>query len=199
MVVSSVYNEADKVFVPWGSNKCLHLPEPGLSSPFGFCFFAGPASYQTARDHCQSLGGDLASIHNDQENAQAYALTNGQSTRFGLNDRSTEERYVWSDGSAVGYIKWGGGEPNNYGGDEDCVAFLSGGGDGWADIKCDITSDRTDLGYLCKVVSQQGDVCVCVCVCERERERVCVCVYLCDCVLVHTAHTTATGRVLSQI
>ena len=103
------------------------------------------------------MGGDLASILNAEENDLAYALTNGQSTRIGLNDQKTEGTYVWSDGSAVSYMNWGGGEPNNFGGDEDCSAFLSGGGNVWMDIHCDITSDRTDLGYLCKIPDPAGN------------------------------------------
>ena len=115
-----------------------------------FSYFPGPATHASARAACQALGGDLASIHSAEENAAAFALTGGKSTRIGLTDAAAEGTFVWDDGTPLDYEAWNSGEPNSYGGDEDCVGYLQGAGDRWHDIRCDVTSDRTDLGYICR-------------------------------------------------
>ena len=124
--------------------------ESGSSDDMMFSYFPGPATHASARAACQALGGDLASIHSAEENAAAFALTGGKSTRIGLTDAAAEGTFVWDDGTPLDYEAWNGGEPNSSGGDEDCVGYLQGAGDRWHDIRCDITSDRTDLGYICR-------------------------------------------------
>ena len=73
---------------------------------------------------------DLASIHNADDhihvvqtliNASA-GLDNGTKSNLwiGLNDRANESEYAWSDGSAVDYLPWSIGEPNDYGHQQDC-------------------------------------------------------------------------------
>ena len=55
---------------------------------------------------------------------------------IGLNDMSREGGFIWSDGSAVAYVNWDDGEPNNSG-EEDCGLILAGKGGVWNDAKCD--------------------------------------------------------------
>ena len=62
---------------------------------------------------------------------------------IGLNDMSREGGFIWSDGSAVAYVNWDDGEPNNSG-EEDCGLILAGKGGVWNDAKCD---DRHKVGY----------------------------------------------------
>ena len=54
-------------------------------------------------------------------------------TWIGLNDRSVEGTFVWSNGEAVTYTNWTAGEPNNSG-NEDCAHIWSSGT--WNDIPC---------------------------------------------------------------
>ena len=63
---------------------------------------------------------------------------------IGLNDMSREGGFIWSDGSAVAYVNWDDGEPNNSG-EEDCGLILAGKGGVWNDAKCD---DRHKVGYF---------------------------------------------------
>ena len=62
---------------------------------------------------------------------------------IGLNDMSREGGFIWSDGSAVAYVNWDDGEPNNSG-EEDCGLILAGKGGVWNDAKCD---DRHKVRY----------------------------------------------------
>ena len=106
-----------------------HAPPPpidngsDLGSGFsgsGFSFHSSPKSWHAARQDCQSRGGDLASIHSEAENREAFALTGGRHAWIGLNDEEDEGNHVWSDGTPMDYHGWSPGEPNNYDGNEDC-------------------------------------------------------------------------------
>ncbi|NWU97742.1 MRC1 protein, partial [Upupa epops] len=62
----------------------------------------------TARRHCMNLGGDLASIQNEQVQAFfTYHLKDASNSPWiGLNDKMKELDFVWSDGSTVSYTNW---------------------------------------------------------------------------------------------
>ena len=64
---------------------------------------------------------------------------------IGLNDMSREGGFIWSDGSAVAYVNWDDGEPNNSG-EEDCGLILAGKGGVWNDAKC-LAVGGSDLGF----------------------------------------------------
>ena len=62
----------------------------------------------------------------------------------GLNDRSLERGFTWSDGSPVTYLNWLPGEPNDHTGLENCIEMWPPTR-GWNDQAC---GDRR--GYICK-------------------------------------------------
>ncbi|NWV68571.1 MRC1 protein, partial [Malurus elegans] len=72
-------------------------------------FFGSSHNYwAAARIACTRLGGNLASIQNEQVQAfLTYKLKDVSSDPWiGLNDRLSELNFVWSDGSAVSYTNW---------------------------------------------------------------------------------------------
>ncbi|NXS55163.1 MRC1 protein, partial [Brachypteracias leptosomus] len=72
-------------------------------------FFGSSYEYwYTARRNCLSLGGDLASIHNEHVQAfLTYHLKDVSTDPWiGLNDILSELNFVWSDGSPVSYTNW---------------------------------------------------------------------------------------------
>uniref|UniRef100_A0A8D0EKF2 MRC1 protein n=1 Tax=Strix occidentalis caurina TaxID=311401 RepID=A0A8D0EKF2_STROC len=72
-------------------------------------FFGSSYEYwHTARRNCMSLGGNLASIHNEQVQAfLTYHLKDVSNDPWiGLNDILSELNFVWTDGSAVSYTNW---------------------------------------------------------------------------------------------
>ncbi|XP_008490918.2 macrophage mannose receptor 1-like [Calypte anna] len=75
----------------------------------------GPSYHQwsSARHSCINLGGDLASIHNEEVQAfLTYHLKDvSDDVWIGLNDKLHELNFVWSDGSAVSYTNWASGSP----------------------------------------------------------------------------------------
>ncbi|NXM05193.1 MRC1 protein, partial [Tyrannus savana] len=72
-------------------------------------FFGSSYDYwSTARRTCMNLGGNLASIHNEQVQAfLTYHLKDVSNDPWiGLNDLLSELNFVWADGSAVSYTNW---------------------------------------------------------------------------------------------
>ncbi|XP_072561040.1 lactose-binding lectin l-2-like [Paramormyrops kingsleyae] len=93
--------------------------------------------------NCLSSGGNLASIHSEEEFQFIKALIKSRDsaenpTWIGLTDSSKEGTWLWTDGSKVDFTKWNSGEPNNVNGGENCVhTNWSGKGEkGWNDIAC---------------------------------------------------------------
>ena len=106
---------------------------------------------------CAAKGMSLPSVHSAAEWAVFVALhaAAGRGTAWlSLHDRATEGVWQWADGSAVDYTNWiPGGEPNDYGGGEDC-ATVAWGRDQWNDLRCDATAQY----YCC--LADLPDPCV---------------------------------------
>ena len=126
---------------------------PALSR---YSFHSSPKSWHAAREDCQSRGGDLASIHSEAENREALALTGGRDTWLGLNGEEDEHNYVWSDGTPMDYHGWAPGQPNNYGGDEDCGGYWSGRNNGRWDDMFGGASCSSELAYICNTAAPIG-------------------------------------------
>ncbi|KAL4229236.1 hypothetical protein ACF0H5_012275 [Mactra antiquata] len=112
-----------------------------------FCYRAYPddstkLTWMDASAFCQSLGGNLPSFHNNQNDSIMDTLLlqkyRGKNFWIGFNDRDKESGYVWSDGSAVDFTHWNYGEPNDFHGYEDCVVYNVGSH--WNDQNCYLAS-----------------------------------------------------------
>ncbi|PKU28705.1 macrophage mannose receptor 1-like [Limosa lapponica baueri] len=65
-------------------------------------------AWHSARSSCIELGGNLASIHDEQVQAflTFYLKDVANETWIGLNDINHEHTYIWTDGSIFDYSKW---------------------------------------------------------------------------------------------
>lgn len=110
---------------------------------YAFCF--GQLTYAAAQTECQNMGGGLVSIHDQYLHGwlsdTAGALNVGSEWWIGLSDSDDEGLFRWDDGSAVDYTTWNTGEPNDWGGNEDCAELAWGI---WNDLPCDYS-----IGYIC--------------------------------------------------
>ena len=52
-----------------------------------------------------------------------------------MNDIAEEGVYIWEDGSPVTHVRYTSVDPDNYGGNEDCMALWVVDG-GFADVDC---------------------------------------------------------------
>lgn len=105
-------------------------------------------SYDAARGSCQARGTGwrLAEIGSAAENNFVSSLIGTREHWLGGTDRAAEGQFswesgaaFWSGGSAGGpvagaYANFVAGEPNDAGGNSDCVRILAGGG--WRDVSC---------------------------------------------------------------
>ncbi|CAB1349515.1 unnamed protein product [Coregonus sp. 'balchen'] len=116
----------------------------------GHCYYLQRTKkmWRDALAACHKDGGDLASIHNIEE--QSFIISQSGYTAtdelwIGLNDQRNALLFEWTDRSHVTFSHWQAGEPSHGANlQEDCV--LIRGKDGkWADNLCEKT-----YGYICK-------------------------------------------------
>ncbi|XP_066441111.1 macrophage mannose receptor 1-like isoform X2 [Eleutherodactylus coqui] len=105
-----------------------------------------------ARDFCRTIGGDLVSITDKEEEEEAvltamrrYYEVFYKSVWTGLVRSNPDEGFMWSDGSPLSYENWYHGQPNNQMGQEFC-GVLFGFRARWKDIHCD-----TALEWICEL------------------------------------------------
>ncbi len=120
-----------------------------------------------AQAFAQTLGANLISIQTPEENnCIVSSLVNlGLNTVndviwIGLNDEAVEGTFVWYDQSPVVYTNWAAGEPNNSGGNEDCVQIYPDGM--WNDLPCGIGNAKSIIEVnLCPVINAGADRIIC--------------------------------------
>lgn len=125
--------------------------------------------WRSAEQYCNQFGtvsdagedqiGHLVSIHSELENVFLRSMWDGlrepssarQECWMGLNDIADEGTFKWSDESTTQYAKWGPGQPNSHGGNQDCGALDTTGTGiyfgGWDDGTC-----SADLPFICKML-----------------------------------------------
>jgi hypothetical protein len=117
---------------------CLQVPYKGHT--YQFC--SSRLSWPDARDQCDEWGYSLITINNEEEDDFASEILSENElgdTWIGYNDRgeSNEDDFSWTGPPGSEYENWYANEPNNYGGNEDCVEKREDFGWQWNDRACD--------------------------------------------------------------
>lgn len=95
--------------------------------------------WTSARNRCRDTGADyeLVSIESDAENSAVartgQSIQSGSTWYIGLNDRDSEDDFVWESGSSGTYRNWSFRQPDDFFG-EDCVELRANGE--WNDLDC---------------------------------------------------------------
>ncbi|MCB9685918.1 MAG: aryl-sulfate sulfotransferase [Alphaproteobacteria bacterium] len=141
-------NDGDPAIGPQGAETCDGVDDDcdGAVDELPSCWSCaatGPVlvcdhglPWADARQVCQDLGGDLVFIHSELENRAVAQLSAPGTYWVGLTDTVTEGTFRWVDGTPATYTSWYRGEPNDAGGDEDCVSINYGGDGKWNDYRC---------------------------------------------------------------
>ena len=85
-----------------------------------------PNSWTAAEAEAEGMGGTLAIVRNDGEQKWIFS-TFGKfggtehALWIGLHRRKPGGTFFWVDGSPLDFANWSAGEPNNAGGNENCV------------------------------------------------------------------------------
>lgn len=89
--------------------------EEGFLNGHLYMIFDNDKTYHEAEAYCESLGGHLATIHNQEENDYLYRYMVSQgyaSAYFGFSDEENEGEWKWVNGEPAFYTNWADGEPN---------------------------------------------------------------------------------------
>ncbi|XP_041648236.1 neurocan core protein-like [Cheilinus undulatus] len=113
----------------------------------GHCYryFSRRHTWEDAEKDCREHSGHLASIHNLAEHNFIRGLSH-DNTWIGLNDRTVEDDFQWTDKTDMQYENWRENQPDNFfAGGEDCVVMIAHENGKWNDVPCNY-----NLPYVCK-------------------------------------------------
>ncbi|XP_071171999.1 perlucin-like protein [Mytilus edulis] len=132
---------------------CRPPCRPGWKEYKDNCYFfsTDQKSWHDAEVECRNMGGNLTQVNDFAENSWIVTMITSKNVTqqnywMGGNDLKEEGDWRWmNDLSKVNFTSWSLGEPNDYGGGEDCAHFRLTKNYQWNDMPC-----TNENGYICE-------------------------------------------------
>ena len=106
--------------------------------------------WDEAEKRCNHEGAHLASILSVKEVAFIRCLQDASAIhKTWIGGKRWGNNFIWVDGSGFDYANWNTGQPDNQGGEENCIEVYSDPGQSWHDAWNDIPCDQK-RNYVCK-------------------------------------------------
>ncbi len=100
-----------------------------------FKYTVGDVNSTDAKSRAQAIGGRLPVIKSLAQNAFIQSKIGSGNAWIGIRRSGNTNVWLWDNNAVATYYNWNSGEPNDYGGNEDCVAMYGSSGK-WNDANC---------------------------------------------------------------